>query len=603
MAGSECISARVRSCSFDGPPSTRYDASVYGAPANPMSGVSPSSATVAATASRMGASARGVERGEGRDIRRRPHRVLEHGTAAGDDAHVDAGQLDRDDDVAEEDRGIHAVPTDRLQGDLARELGREAGLEHVGADAQLAVFRQRTAGLPHEPHRSRLGAIPAICPEEGSGVSVCDSRMRSIQWHTVNITYVLLCLTANHRNASLDILERLSVGAPAATRALVDDELFVSGAVVLATCNRFEAYLDIDEPLTGGEAVAVESVVEAMASASGILPESLRASVAVHEGADAAAHLFAVTSGLESVVVGEEEISGQVRRALDAARADGTSSSDLERLFQKAAHTSRGVRSQTRLRGTHSSLVRLALELASSRIADWSTRARADRRHRPLRRDAPPKPFAVSGPTDLHVFSPSGRAAAFATKHGLIAESSFPDAAAVADVVITCTADAVVHADAFTPGRRVVVIDLGLPRNVDPSVGRVAGVELLDLETIRLHAPLEEFSAHADARALVGDAVAEFAADRAAGPAITALRQDVLRVVEDEISRARAHGAGDDVEAALRHLAGVLLHRPSLRIRELAVEGRIDEVHSALGTLGLEVENDPPAAMPWSETA
>ena len=140
------------------------------------------------------------------------------------------------------------------------------------------------------------------------------------------------------------------------------------------------------------------------------------------------------------------------------------------------------------------------------------------------------------------------------------------------------------HADAFTPGRRVLVIDLGLPRNVDPSVGRVAGVELLDLETIRLHAPLEEFSAHADARALVGDAVAEFAADRAAGPAITALRQDVLRVVEAEISRARAHGAGDDVEAALRHLAGVLLHRPSLRIRELAVEGRIDEVHSALGT-------------------
>ena len=149
------------------------------------------------------------------------------------------------------------------------------------------------------------------------------------------------------------------------------------------------------------------------------------------------------------------------------------------------------------------------------------------------------------------------------------------------------------HADAFTPGRRVLVIDLGLPRNVDPAVGRVAGVELLDLETIRLHAPLEEFSAHADARAIVGDAATEFAADRAAGPAITALRQEVLDVVEAEIARARARGAGDDIEAALRHLAGVLLHRPSVRIRELAVEGRIDEVHAALETLhGLGVRRD-----------
>ncbi len=434
-------------------------------------------------------------------------------------------------------------------------------------------------------------------------MSPCDERMRRIQWHTVNIRLVLLCLTANHRNASLDILERLSVGAPAAARALVDDELFVAGAVVLATCNRFEAYLDIDEPLTGGEAVAVESVVDAMADASGIPTDLLRSSVTVHQGADVAAHLFAVTSGLESVVVGEDEISGQVRRALDAARAESMTSSELERLFQKATHTSRGVRSRTRLGGTHRSLVRLALELGSSRIADWAA-ARVlivgTGRYAATTVEA----VRSRGGRDLHVFSPSGRAAAFAAKHGLVAEGSFPDAAAVADVVITCTADSVVHADAFAPGRRVLVIDLGLPRNVDPAVGRVEGVELLDLETIRIHAPLEEFSAHADARAIVGDAATEFAADRAAGPAITALRQDVLQVVEEEIARARARGAGDETEAALRHLAGVLLHRPSVRIRELAVEGRIDEVHAALETMhGLSIDDAAAIASPWSETA
>ncbi|MFF2488085.1 glutamyl-tRNA reductase [Microbacterium sp. NPDC058062] len=401
---------------------------------------------------------------------------------------------------------------------------------------------------------------------------------------------MLLCLTANHRNASLDILERLSVGAPTATRALVDDEIFVSGAVVLATCNRFEAYLDIDEPLTGGEAVAAESVIEAMADASGVSVDLLRASVAVHQGADAAAHLFAVTSGLESMSVGEDEISGQVRRALDAARADGMTSSELERLFQKATHTSRGVRNRTQLRGAHRSLVRLALELASSRVAEWSaakivlvgTGKYAVRTVEALR---------ARGAGDIHVFSPSGRAEAFAAQHGLIPVSDFAAAVAQADVVITCTADAVVHADAFTPGRRVLVIDLGLPRNVDPAVGAVEAVELLDLETIRLHAPLAEFSAHADARAIVGDAATEFHADREAGPAITALRGDVLKILDAEIARARSRGAGDDVEAALRHLAGVLLHQPSVRIRELAVEGRIDEARAALELLhGLSVE-------------
>jgi len=210
------------------------------------------------------------------------------------------------------------------------------------------------------------------------------------------------------------------------------------------------------------------------------------------------------------------------------------------------------------------------------------------------------------GARDIGVFSPSGRAAAFAAKHALDPVTDFVAAAARADVVITCTADAVVHAEAFAPGHRVLVIDLGLPRNVDPEVGRVDGVELLDLETIRLHAPLDEFNAHADARAIVGDAATEFHADRAAGPAITALRREVLKTVDDEIARARARGAGDDVEAALRHLAGVLLHRPSVRIRELAVEGRIDDAQAALELLhGLSVDDTPAAEgeTGWSATA
>lgn len=395
---------------------------------------------------------------------------------------------------------------------------------------------------------------------------------------------MLLCLSASHRNASFEVLERLSIGAPTATRALVDDELFVSGAVVLATCNRFEAYLDIDEPLTGGEAVALESVVEAMAQASGVDAGILRSSVAVHHGSAVASHLFAVTSGLESIVVGEEEISGQVGRALDSARAEGTTSRALERLFQKATHTSRGVRGRTAIGGAHRSLVRLALELADSRIADWaSTRVLVVGTGRYAGKTV--GALRAFGATDVRVFSPSGRAAAFAATHALNVEESFPDAAARVDVVITCTTEAVVHADALRAGHRLLVIDLGLPRNVDPDVAGVDGVELLDLETIKLHAPLEEFDAHDHARLLVGDAAAEFAADLAAAPAITALRAETHAVLDAEIARARARGVGDETEAALRHLAGVLLHGPSVRIRQLAAEGRIDDVHTALEVL------------------
>lgn len=395
---------------------------------------------------------------------------------------------------------------------------------------------------------------------------------------------MLLCLSSNHKNASFELLERLSFTAPLATAGLVQSSAFVTGAVVLATCNRFEAYLDIDEPLTGAAAVAVASTLSTLAEASGIAVDDLRLSITVHEGEDVAAHLFAVTSGLESVVVGEDEISGQVARALATARADGTTSRDLERLFQRASHTSRGVKNLTAIGGRDRSLVRLALELTSSRIADWSaasvlivgTGQYAATTVAALR---------DRGAADLRVYSPTGRADAFATKYGLRVSDDF-----AVDVVITCTANAVLGPERFTGNTHRIVIDLGLPRNVDAAVAALPGIELLDLETIRLHAPLEELTAHDDARAIVRSAARGFAAESDAEPAIVALRTHVFELLDAEIARARAHGAGDETEAALRHLAGVLLHGPSVRARELAADGRTAEFVAALDTLhGIEV--------------
>jgi glutamyl-tRNA reductase len=393
---------------------------------------------------------------------------------------------------------------------------------------------------------------------------------------------VLLCLTANHRNASFDLLEKLSFGAPDATRGLVGETAAMRGAVVLATCNRFEAYLDIDD--AAADAVT-NATVDVMSRASGVSSADLRDAVTVLGGDEVVTHLFAVTSGLESVVVGEDEIAGQVGRALLRARTDGTTSSGLERLFQRATQTSRGVKTNTSIGAAGRSLVRLALELASSRIPDWSisrvlivgTGQYAATTVTALR---------DRGATMLSVFSPSGRGDAFGAKYGLAVQRDLAGAMLDADVIITCTASTVIGTSAIIGTERRLVIDLGMPRNVDPAIAALDGIELLDLEIIRLHAPVEELTATADARELVGSAAARFTAERSIEPAVVALRKHIFDLLDKEIARARSRGDhSTETEAALRHLAGVLLHTPSVRAKDLALDGRADEFISGLEAL------------------
>jgi glutamyl-tRNA reductase len=413
---------------------------------------------------------------------------------------------------------------------------------------------------------------------------------------------VLICLTASHRNASFDLLERLSIGAPAAASRLVTESDVLDGAVVLATCNRFEAYLDID----GDDDAAVRATVEAVSSASELQADEVLDAVQVLDGGDVVQHLFAVSSGLESVVVGETEISGQVRRALEDARRNGTTTSDLERLFQEAAHTSRGVKTRTRIGAAGRSLVRLGLELASSRITDWAetrvllvgTGSYAATTIAALR---------DRGAQHIQVFSPSGRAPWFAAKHDLAAATDLRTAISTSDVVITCTSSEVpvVEACDLDDGARRIVIDLGLPRNVHPDAAEVDGVELLDLETISIHAPIAELNAETEARAIVDDAVSRFRAqalEQSTTPALVALRKHVFDILDDEIDRVKRRGdttpeSAEQTERALRHLVGVLLHRPSVRARELGRAGRGDDFTGALDAL-FGVRPEPVADVP-----
>jgi len=423
---------------------------------------------------------------------------------------------------------------------------------------------------------------------------------------------VLICLSASHKNSSFDVLERLSVGAGDAASGILERHPGLVGAVVVATCNRFEAYLDLDEPTGTSPLSAVRAAIDGVSASTGVAAEVLRDTLELVHGNTVAEHLFAVTSGLESVVVGEGEIAGQVRRSLEQARLVGTTSPELERLFQRASQTSRGIKNRTGIGAAGRSLVRLALELAESRIPDWAeTRVLLVGTGRYA--GASLAALRDLGAENVRVYSPSGRARKFASSHQIIAvaESEFAVAAASADLILTCTtvehhvitaallragraqgeatADATADAASRETGcpageargtpetSQRLIIDLGLPRNVDPDVTELAGVELLDLETIRIHAPLEELNATSDARLLVGRAARKFssvAEEQSLAPAVVALRGHIFGLLDAEIERARRRSdSSEQTEAALRHLASVLLHTPMVRSRELARAG------------------------------
>lgn len=427
---------------------------------------------------------------------------------------------------------------------------------------------------------------------------------------------MLLCVTANHKTASFELLERLSRTPDDVGPTLIDLAPCAQGVVVLATCNRFEAYVEMDEPVTAAGAIGVEAVLEAVEAATGIPTHDLDGSYAVHSGRRVAEHLFSVASGLESVVSGEGEIAGQVRRALKSARKSGTTSPELERLFQRASQAQRKVKNVTALGRAGRSLVRLALELADSRIADWS----AERVLLVGTGEYAAVTLATlreRGATNISVYSPSGRAVAFAAKYGIQALDSadYAHVAAQSSLIITCTTASVPVLDAsilrvgtgpvaveaagcpMGSGHSQLVIDLGMPRNVDPDVATVEGVALLDLETIRLHAPLEELQATDAARTIVRDAAETFhlvGERQSVTPAVVALRSHIFSLLDAEIDRARRRGDDDGrVEQAMRHLAGVLLHTPTTRAHELAAAGRGDEFTAALATLyGLNASGD-----------
>lgn len=400
---------------------------------------------------------------------------------------------------------------------------------------------------------------------------------------------MLVCLSANHRSAGFSLLERLSSTPVPALEAVLRDADSVLGSVVLSTCNRIEIYLHVDDT------DAVDALFAPLAAVVGIAESELRDGVRVVGNEEVPAYLFAVSSGLESVVIGEAEIGGQVRRAYQQALEAKLTTSVLDDLFRSAAETSKGVRAKTTLTNSGRSLVSLALDLAASQVADWST-ARVLLIGTGAYAGASLKALEARGVGNVSVYSPSQREHTLGERYRItpVTRPEFNEVLATADVVITCTYsdNYVIDFDLLRNTRltagssaKKLIIDLGLPRNVDPMVGKLDGVDVLDLEALRLHAPLEELGTAELARCIVARAALEFDQSRAeqrVSDAIIRFRKHVSSQLEAEIAR---YAKSEETAIAMRKLGGALMHGPTMRAKQLAREGRAEEAEAALDLL------------------
>ena len=396
----------------------------------------------------------------------------------------------------------------------------------------------------------------------------------------------------SHLDVGLPELEQASAHASDLPSELLMQHV-AHGAVLLSTCNRIELYLEADDPERAA-ARAGELLGSPLTGVSDLARRLNR-----RAGDDVARHLFSVASGLESMVVGEAEIAGQVRAAIADARRDGTATARLDRLFGTASRVSRQVTTTTGLGAAGRSVVSVALDLverehgpiAGRTVCLIGTGSFARISHAALR---------SRGAGELLLYSLSGRAARFAETHAgtVVAQTALAEAIAASDLVVSCSGAphpvidraALEHAARADRGT-LPIVDLALTHDVEPEVRGFDGVRVIDLSDVAQHAPPAHGEAVRRARNVVDEAVGGFVrveAGRLADPAIVALREQVRRTMSNELERAeRRHAAHTliAVTGALDRFANELLHIPSVRIRELVAQGRGDEVIAALELL------------------
>lgn len=433
----------------------------------------------------------------------------------------------------------------------------------------------------------------------------------------------LLAVGLNHRTAPTSVLERATVGPDDAEKILHDllQGEHVAEAVVLSTCNRVEIFAETTT-FHGG----LTEISDQLARVSGLPLEELTPCLYVHHEARAVSHLFSVVCGLDSMLVGEAQILGQVRTAYKLAGAEGGTGRSLSVLFREALRVGKRAHSETRIDAAAASLVGVAVQAARDTLGGLdgrvvlivgagSTGALAGSvLHK-----------ADVGSVTVANRTPERAARLAATLGGTatgLDEEELAAAVAVADVVVTATGStapvlsAAVVRDALTRRngggrsaagpRPLVLLDLALPRDVDPAVGQLPGVTLVDLEGLREVLRGGQVAADVESvRALVAEEAVAFCNRQRAlrvAPTVTALRAQAAEVVRSELERLGGRlpeldgRERDEVESTVRRVVDKLLHAPTVRVKELAQSPDGDRYAEALHEL-FGLDRSAPAAL------
>jgi glutamyl-tRNA reductase len=427
----------------------------------------------------------------------------------------------------------------------------------------------------------------------------------------------VLVVGLSHKSAPVPVLERAAVSGDALGKLLHDVALLpdIAETFVISTCNRVEVYAEVDR-FHGG----VAGIYELLARHTGIPAHELTACLYVHYEDRAVQHLLAVSSGLESMVVGEDQILGQVRSALKLAGDQGTLGRSLRDLGRLALRAGKRARAETGIDRLGLSLVSVGLGLAVPGRGD---------------RDGATPAGVLSG---LHVLvvgagAMSGLAVATAARAGAarltvtnrtrakaerlaagvagdvlsgVADlADLPAAMASADLVISCTGAAgLVITEAVArevlagrrPGHDLVLLDLAMPRDVDPAVGDLAGVRVIGLDDLRGSSGGVGADEVAAVRAIVEEEFAAYgSAIRAARvtPIVVALRAKAATVVDAELGRLAGRlseegvsgHALEEIGQTVRRVVDKLLHAPTVRVKELASSPDGEEYAAALRVL------------------
>jgi glutamyl-tRNA reductase len=414
----------------------------------------------------------------------------------------------------------------------------------------------------------------------------------------------LLVVGLNHRTVPVELLERMTVPEERLAKSLHDlaAREHLLEVVLLSTCNRTEIYARCTH-----FHAAVGDVRDFLAAYSGADPDEFADHLYTYYDEAAVAHLFSVAAGLDSMIVGESEILGQVRDAWQTAVTEQTAPQLLSRMFKHAVESGKRVRTETGISRHPVSIPSAAVAVAAEYLGDLDG-ARVAVIGAGQMGSGLASTLRSRGVADVVVANRTfDRAELLAAKIGAraIPLTDIADTLVDTDVLLTSTASSEVLVEramvemvmACRDGKPLLVVDVALPRDVDPGVGDIPDVTLLDLDDLKEYAQRSAERRRGEigkVREILAAEIERYRAERAArevGPLVTSLRELAEDVRRGELERFRAKLAklGPDerdlVDAITQGIVNKLLHEPTVRIKDAAGTPRGDYYADALASL------------------